>query len=302
MNPIGLHIGYWWGSGEENDIFRMLELTAQCGADIMELNPAWLLKLSRQDCAKLLREAQDRNIRLTLNGGLDAATDISADDPQTRRRGIQYCLEVLKKMPDLGMDLWSGVLYSAWLRRAASEGDFMAEKQRAKEYSIQSLREILNVAEQEGIDCCFEVCNRYEQFLFNTSREAVEFVNLVGSSRAKVHLDTFHMNIEEDNMLAAVAYAGVAGKLGHLHAGESNRRIPGVGATQIDWYGLGRSLRSVSYQGAVVIEPFVLTTAFNARRTCTWRNLCGGADVEKLVEDARTGCRFLRECLSGRSP
>ena len=65
----------------------------------------------------------------------------------------------------------------------------------------------------------------------------------------------------------------------------------------IDWEMLARALRSVAYGGAVIMEPFVLTSAHNAIRTRTWRDLSRGADLEKLVEDARTGGRFLRTLL-----
>lgn len=294
MNAIGLHIGYWWGTGREDDIFQMLQLTHQADLDAMELNPAWLLKLTERECAELLQKAKDYGMTMTLNGGLDAATDISSDDAAVRQRGIRYCTQVLQKMPALELKVWSGVNYSAWLRMPQADGNFLEERTRARAHSLESLREILPVAEDLGISYCFEVCNRYEQFLFNTAKEAVEFAEATGSPRAMVHLDTYHMNIEEDNMMAAIAYAGVAQRLGHLHVGESNRRIPGVGPCQIDWNAVARALYSVSYSGAVIMEPFVLTAAHNAVRTRTWRDLSRGASVEKMVEDARTGGKFFR--------
>lgn len=297
MNVIGLHIGYWWGTDAEKDIFHMLELTHQAGLDAVEINPAWLLKLSNSECNRLLKQAKDFGMVLTLNGGLDATNDISSDDESVRREGIRFCTEVLRKMSALELKVWSGLNYSAWLRMPRPDADFLEERKRAKEYSVKSLRGILHVAEEEDVDYCFEVCNRYEQFLFNTSKEAVAFAEEVGSPRAKVHLDTFHMNIEEDNMFAAIAYAGVAGRLGHLHVGESNRRIQGVGATQIDWEMFERAVNSVAYHGAIIMEPFVLTSAFNAIRTRTWRDLSGGASLEKMVEDARTGGKFMRSIL-----
>ena len=297
MNVIGLHIGYWWGTGRENDIFQMLELTHQAELDALELNPAWLLKLTEQECRELLARAKDYGMTMTLNGGLDATNDISSDDPAVRQEGIRYCQEVLKKMPALELKVWSGLNYSAWLRMPEGGSDFLAERARTREHSLQSLREILPIAEDEGIDYCFEVCNRYEQFLFNTAKEAVAFAEATGSPRAMVHLDSYHMNIEEDNMPAAIAYTGVAGRLGHFHAGESNRRIPGVGASQINWKDVAQALRSVGYGGAVIMEPFVLTSAHNAMRTRTWRDLSRGASVEKMVEDARVGGAFFRSLL-----
>ena len=99
-------------------------------------------------------------------------------------------------------------------------------------------------------------------------------------------------------MFAAIIYAGVANRLGHLHVGESNRRVPGVGARQIDWKAFGTAVKQCGYHGAIVMEPFILTSAHNAVRTCTWRDLSGGADVNKLVDDARIGGKILREVLA----
>lgn len=48
-------------------------------------------------------------------------------------------------------------------------------------------------------------------------------------------------------------------------------------------------------------KPFVLTAAHNASRTRTWRDLSGGASIEKMVEDARTGGKFFRLLLDKTS-
>ena len=296
-NQIGLHMGYWWGTEASDDLNRILELTAQAELEILEVNPACLLRMTPEACQKLLRRAKDCGVRFTLNGGLDATNDIASGDEAARRKGIEYCIRVLERMSELEMTLWSGVNYSAWLRAPQPEGDAQEEKVRACGYAVQRLQPILRAAEREGIDYCFEVVNRFEQFLFNTAQEAVAFAEAVGSPRAKVHLDTYHMNIEEDNTCAAICFAGVSGRLGHFHAGESNRRVPGVGAANLDWRAIGRALRQAGYAGAVVMEPFVLTTAFNAKRTRVWRDLSHGATLQQLVCDAQTGGRFLRGIL-----
>ena len=62
---------------------------------------------------------------------------------------------------------------------------------------------------------------RYEGYILNTCEEAIDFVDEIGSSHVKIMLDTFHMNIEEDNIAAAIRKAGK--RLGHLHLGEQNR-------------------------------------------------------------------------------
>lgn len=297
MNPIGLHIGYWWGAGVENDLFQMLELTHRAELDVIEINPLWLLKMTHEECAAFAARLREYDMTATLNGGLDALNDIASDSPDIRKAGIAYCKRVLSKMPELGITVWSGCNYSEWLRCPSGEADAQAEKTRALDLCLESMEEIIQTAEDVGVDYCFEVLNRFEQFLFNTSAEAVAFAERVGSPRAKVLLDTYHMNIEEAVTTAAIRYAGARGRLGHFHVGESNRRVPGIGDTDMDWNQIARALREAAYQGAIVMEPFVLTAAHNAKRTHVWRDLSGGADIDKLVEDARRGGQFLRDVL-----
>lgn len=102
------------------------------------------------------------------------------------------------------------------------------------------------------------------------------------------------MNIEEDNMADAIRYAADHHRLAHLHAGESNRRVP-CGGGNIHWQEIGAVLKAIDYNGAIVMEPFVLKNADNAHRTCTWRNLMEEPiRCEHMVEMARNGATFLR--------
>ena len=74
MNKIGLHIGYWWGTSAAFDIFKMLELTHRAKLDAIEINPAWLLKMSDIQCREFLQRAKEYGMVITLNGGLDQQT------------------------------------------------------------------------------------------------------------------------------------------------------------------------------------------------------------------------------------
>ena len=142
--------------------------------------------------------------------------------------------------------------------------------------------------------------NRFEQFLFNTAADAIAFAKATGSPKAKIHLDTYHMNLEEDNMFDAIRLAGGSGRLGHFHVGESNRRVPGLGPANIDWKRGGQTLAAIDYRGAVVMEPFGNPRAHNAKRTHTWRDLSRGADLAKLVDDVRRGGDFIRRTLRAK--
>lgn len=88
----------------------------------------------------------------------------------------------------------------------------------------------------------------------------------------KVMLDTFHMNIEEDSITDAIRKSGAL--LGHFHAGEANRRCPGPGG-RFDWAEIGKALKQISYDGYVVMEPFVTMGGQVGRDISIWREWKG---------------------------
>lgn len=145
------------------------------------------------------------------------------------------------------------------------------------------------------MDYCLEVLNRFEGYLLNTCAECCQFVEEVGEPAVKVMLDTFHMNIEEDDMCAAIRLAG--DKLGHFHVGENNRRLPGKGG--FDWYRIGQALREIGYDKNVVMEPFVRMGGGVGNDIKIWRDLSKGATIEQLDRDAKGSVEFLRYVFSG---
>lgn len=122
------------------------------------------------------------------------------------------------------------------------------------------LRDLGRYAARKGQKILVEVINRYETNVFNTARELVDFLNRYQLENTYVHLDTFHMNIEEADMVEAIRTAG--GRLGYFHVADSNRLVPGRGHT--DFVSLFSALKEVGYQGAISLEcipdPDSLTT------------------------------------------
>jgi D-psicose/D-tagatose/L-ribulose 3-epimerase len=152
------------------------------------------------------------------------------------------------------------------------------------------MREAIKVAENNDVTFNMEVVNRFEQFIVNTCEEALAYVESVGSPNAKVMLDTFHMNIEEDFMGEAILTAG--DKLGHFHIGENNRMPPGYG--HIPWTEIGAALRKIDYQGYVVMEPFLMPGGEVGRDIKVFRDLSVGLDLD---EEARKALQFMRGVL-----
>lgn len=86
-----------------------------------------------------------------------------------------------------------------------------------------------------------------------------------------------------------------AGKdLGHVHVGEANRKLPGMGKG-IPWTKIGQVLREIGYDGAVVMEPFLLEGGAIGRDVKVWRDLSGHADEAQMDAYMTEAVRFLRE-------
>ena len=104
-------------------------------------------------------------------------------------------------------------------------------------------------------------------------------------------LDTYHMNIEEDDMCKAIGRAG--SMLGHFHVGEANRKLPGMNET-IDWTAVGRALRDINYQKGVVMEPFLKQGGEVGRDCRVWRDLSNGADEETMDKYLKKSLQYLK--------
>lgn len=112
------------------------------------------------------------------------------------------------------------------------------------------LRVLQDFAAELGQKILVEVINRYETNLFNTAAETKAFLDTWGLDNCWLHLDTFHMNIEEADPAEAIRTAG--GRLGYFHVADSNRLCPGMG--HFDFHGAFRALEEVGYQGSVSLE------------------------------------------------
>jgi D-psicose/D-tagatose/L-ribulose 3-epimerase len=188
---------------------------------------------------------------------------------------------------EMGGGNLGGIIYGCW-PATMPEGEI--DKRPYVERSVASVKEAVKAAEDSNVVFNMEVVNRFEQFIMNTCEEAVAYVEQVGSPHAKVHLDTFHMNIEEDFVGEAILRAG--GHLGHLHIGENNRMPPGYG--HIPWNELASALRQIDYQGDVVMEPFLMPGGEVGRDIRVFRDLSVGMDLD---EEARKALQFVRGVL-----
>lgn len=239
----------YWTQDWKGDYPHFAKKAAKLGFDILEVSAGQLPKMSNRELAELKSLAKDLGISITSNIGPAKSKDISSKNPSVRKAGIASLTRTMQAMDRLDSRALVGVLYSYW------PCDFIeVDKKAAWELGIASVRELSKAAESLGIDLCLEVVNRFETYILNTSEEAVRYCKAVNSKRVKILLDTFHMNIEEDNLADAIRHAGPL--LGHLHVGEGNRKVPGKG--HLPWKEIGKALRDIHFDKGVVMEPFVL--------------------------------------------
>lgn len=286
---IGTYFAYWEREWDV-DFFPYISKVAALGFDILEIAGGGLVDLPDKDVIALREEARRCGITLTVCIGLPACYDVSSEDEEIRQNGLTYMKRLLDKMELAQIHQVGGIIYAYW----PVDYSKPVHKETVREISIRSVRELADYALPKGITLTLEVVNRFEQFLFNDAKEAVQYVKDVNRGNVKVMLDSFHMNIEEDNFYDPIITAGPY--LGHYHIGEANRKVPGKG--HIPWKEIGRALQEIGYDGTVVMEPFVCPGGTVGSDIKVWRDLSDNADAEQLDRDIAESCRFIRETFS----
>lgn len=231
----------------------------------------------------LVRKALDDN-------GLECRSVCAATGPGRDLRGtrkdqvtaIEYVEALIRIAPVLGSKLVAGPVYSA-VGRAELVPDDLKRKQ--WELVAGNLKTLADFASKHDVKLAIEPLNRYETDFINTCDQALRMIETVGSDALQVHLDTFHMNLEEKDPALAIQKAG--SRLGLLHASGSDRGTPG--GDQINWDRIFAALDRIHYQGDIVIESFTPDVKVIAKAASIWRQ------VEPSREAiAVEGLRFLR--------
>ena len=254
------------------------------GCDILEVGAPHIAAMTDAQLAELKAAAEANGLILTTNIGPSKDQDLASPDPAIRKNGLDFLTSVLRAMDKIGSKSLVGAMYSFW------PCDFKyTDKEAAWDTSIAEMKKLAAVAEDLGIDLCQEVLNRFETYIMTNAAEGVEYCKRVDSPRCKVLLDTFHMNIEEDNIPAAIRLTG--DYLGHIHVGEANRKLPGQGS--LDWKAIAAAVHDVHYDGNVVMEPFLLKGGSVGKDIKVWRDLSNGADEAKMDQMLADAVKFL---------
>lgn len=281
----GVYFAYWENEWDV-DFEPYIEKVKKLGFDVLEVAALGLVNLPDNKLLRLKEVAEQHGITLTAGIGLPKEYDVSSSDESVRTDGIVFMKKVMDAMHQAGIDRIGGTIYSYW----PADYSEPIEKETARQHSINSIRELAQYAKQYEITLLIETLNRFEQFLLNDAQEAINYVKEVNEPNVKVMLDTFHMNIEEDNITEAIRLTSK--HLGHLHIGEANRKVPGKGS--LPWKEIGSALQDIEYDEYVVMEPFVKTGGQVGQDIKVWRDLSGNASEEQLDRELAESLEYVK--------
>lgn len=286
---LGIYYAYWeqeWSA----DFLKYVDKAASLGFDILELNGTPLPDYSQAQIEELKSRAEQQGIELTAGYGPAYEHDMGNVDPKIRKSALEWYKRLFEVMEKIDIKLLAGALYSHW-PIDYSKG---VNKEEDWKRSVEGMQMLGPVAAGHSITLGMEVLNRFENHILNTAEEGLKFVKEVGNDNVRIHLDTFHMNIEEDSIRDAILTAGPY--LGHFHIGECNRKVQGKG-TRMPWKEIADALHEVGYQQRVVMEPFVRMGGQVGEDIKIWRDLSNGATEAQLDKDAAGALEFFRYLL-----
>jgi D-psicose/D-tagatose/L-ribulose 3-epimerase len=274
-NPIGVHALVWVGGWTEPEARTAIESTKAAGYDLIEIP---LLDPWSVDVKMTQRLLEEHELAMTASLGLSPETDVSSEDPAVVQAGERLLRQAAEVVRDLGGDYLCGVIYCNLGKYAGPPTD------RGRANSVHAIQRLADHAAASGISLGVEVVNRYESNLFNTARQALAFITDVDRPNVYVHLDTYHMNIEEPDMVSPVLRCG--DRLGYVHIGESHRGYLGSGS--VDYAGFFRALAQVRYGGTITFESFssAVVSPVLSNMLAIWRNLWD--DSTDLASHARS--------------
>jgi len=274
MVRIGIHLMVWTGELTQRAV-ELVPSIKEMGYDGVELP---LFAPESERLAPLRAALEEAALACTTSTALPRG--LALIDEGTSARAVRWLQEIVRTAAGLGATMLCGPLL-------APVGELRGRGYTPAEWAsaVRGLREVGQTAEEHGVTLALEPLNRFETFMLNTVSDGVRLVEEVDSPQVGLLLDTFHMNIEERSIRAAILHAGR--HLRHFHCSENDRGT--VGSGHIPWRDVFSSLNERQYEGWLVVESFGALIPEIAAAACIWRPLAASPDVL-----ARESVRFIR--------
>ena len=264
---FGAHAFVWESEWTEKASRRVISEASKIGLDFVEIP---LLRPDEFDPAANRQLLSDHGIYATYSLGLPAYASLP-DKPEKAEGFLKKAIDVIA---ETGGNVLTGVIYGTL-------GSLPGRPPHEADYAVlaEVLARVDCHAQDAGIRLGIEPVNRYETFLINTAEQAVSLLDRINSDNMFIHLDTYHLNIEEESYSGAIRLAGK--RMQYIHLSESHRGTPGTGT--VNWDDVFQGLKDVNFTGALTLESFVKLNPDIARATCMWRDIV--KDPKALIRD-----------------
>jgi D-psicose/D-tagatose/L-ribulose 3-epimerase len=276
---FGVNTWFWVWHFTTEDI-RLIERVAKLGFDWIEIPVE-----SREqpiDFRRVGATIRDHGLGVSVCALFGPGCDLTrVGDQDQSRAGIEYAKHCVDAAALMGGSRVCGPLYAPICRLWQADSD---QRKRELDWTARKLNEIGRYAEDRAVVIGLEALNRYETSFVNITDQLLDLVAMADSPAIQCMADTYHMSIEEKDVGQAIERMGR--RLVHIHSNENDRGVPGSG--HVDWVGVGRALKTIGFQGALVMESFDFGNRDLAQAAWVWRSLV--SSEEGLVE----GLRFLK--------
>ena len=281
--PLGVNTWVWTSPTDTERLAQYVPKVRTMGFDMIEVAIEDEAVLDYDRAAEILSEHE---CGVSVTAAMGPGRDLTVDDDDVRAATVAYVEHCIDACETMGARNLVGPIYATVGRVWRTTP---AEREAVLDRLCGHLGALAAYAHERGVTLGIEPLNRFETSLVNTAEQVMEIVERVDHPGCGVLLDTFHMNIEEKSLGAAIRRCGA--KLVHVHACENDRGAPGTG--NVPWGEVAAALDEVGYDGPVVIESFTSEVVSIARAAAIWRTFEPSQDAL-----AETGLAFLRELLA----
>ncbi len=276
---LGANTFIWRSPFSTKSDLDLVEKLNGMGFDVIEIaveDPALI------DVAAVKSALDGTGMRAVMCGVFGPDRNISSLDAAERANSEAYLKWMIDAAAELNAGPIIGPMYSA-VGKARLEDP--QDRQKEWQLAVDGLKSMCKYAAERNVKLAFEPLNRFENDLINVIDQGLKLIADVDEPNIGLHIDTFHMHLEEKDPPAAIRKAG--DRVFHVHACENDRGVPGTG--QVDWQGVFSALKDINYDGVVGIESFNPGVKSIARAVCIWREIAPDQDTI-----ARDGLKFLK--------
>lgn len=263
MKGFGVHTSMWTMAWDHAGAERAIAAAVGYKMDFIEIA---LLSPDKVDAAHSRRALEKAGLPAVCSLGLPEGVRASTN-PEGAMAFLRLALDQTAAIGALAL---TGVTYGGIGERTG-----VPPTEAERDNIARVLTEAAAHAKRLGVAFGIEPVNRYENHILNTGRHAVEMIEKVGADNIFVHLDTYHMNIEERGMALGILEA--AEHLRYIHLSESDRGTPGSG--NVRWDEVFGALRAVGFKGGLAMESFIDMPPEVAYGLAVWRPVAESRDV-----------------------